>query len=121
MGYSSLQGVVDRGRDRLHNWAAWSRLDGADIGYPRKTSYWTPPRTGDTYDEEESLPENIDHQDAERVNDLIQAMSYTPRFIVKMIWFERKKKSELARHLGCTLDKAINLLTEVESEIGRAR
>lgn len=113
--------VVERGRDRLRNWRLWSRLDGADVGWPRKTSYYTPPRTGDVYDDEESMPEDIDHRDAELVNDIIHKMPYTPRICIKMVWIEREKKSALARHLGCTFQAALDHLTAAEAEIGRAR
>lgn len=48
-----LTPTIERGRDRLENWALWTRLAGADTGYPQKCSYWTPPRAGDTYEEED--------------------------------------------------------------------
>jgi hypothetical protein len=113
--------VVERGRNRLYNWRLWSRLDGSDTGYPRRTSYYTPPRTGDTFDDGESAPEDIDHRDAALVDEIIHKMPYTPRICIKYVWIERRKKSDLARALGCSFQTALDHLTEAEAEIGRAR
>lgn len=113
--------VVERGRDRLDNWALWSRLDGADTGFPRKCSYWTPPRAGDVYDESdaESLPV-IDHRDAEAVEAVIVSMAHVSRAALRAKYIERRRMQEIMRLLSRGRDDVDKLLYEAEARIGRS-
>lgn len=114
--------VVERGRDRLDNWALWSRLDGADTGYPRKCSIYTPPRAGDVWDEgddSDPLP-IIDHQDAEAVEAIIVTMAHVSRQALRAKYIDRRRLQDIAHRLSRGRDDVEKLLYEAEARVGRA-
>lgn len=114
--------VVERGRERLDNWALWSRLDGSDTGYPRECSYYTPPRTGDTFDEatESETKPPIDAIDAEAVERIIVQMAHISRVAIRVRYIERQPMKAVARALNMYTDNAAKILFEAEARIGRS-
>lgn len=112
--------TVERGRERLSNWALWSRLDSADLGYPGRCSYWTPPRRGEI-DEgtmDEPLPD-IDWQDAEKTEAVIVQMDERSRTAIRARYIERRRMGDIAKRLHTSRDNAEKLLFEAEARIGR--
>lgn len=114
---------IERGRDRLENWANWSRLDGSDTGLPRKVNFYTPPRTGDTWAEgdqdlEETKPV-VNHLEAEWVEALVLRMGGRLRVAVTERYLHRREMFQIAKRLHVDREKARLILTEAEAWIGR--
>lgn len=114
--------VVERGRDRLDNWALWSRLDGADTGFPRKCAFWTPPRAGDVWDESDDAETQpiINHQDAEAVEAIIVTMAHVSKRALRAKYIDRRRIDDIARLLSRGRDDVDKLLYEAEARIGRS-
>ena len=114
--------TLERGRERLDNWANWSRLDGSDTGLPRKCNFYLPPRAGDTYldaeDREETKP-IIDHLEAEWVESLVLNMGDRLRVAVTERYLHRREIFQVAKRLHVDRDKARLILTEAELWVGR--
>jgi len=115
--------TVERGRDRLDNWANWSNLDGSDTGLPRKVNFYTPPRTGDTWQEgdpdaEEAKPV-IDFVAAEWVESLVLKMPPTHKLAVTERYLRRRNFHAIAQMLHVDRDKARRILRDAEAWIGR--
>lgn len=115
--------TVERGRDRLENWANWSRLDGSDTGFPKKVNFYTPPRTGDTWQEggedvDEAQPV-IDHLEAQWVETLVLNMGGRLKTAVVERYLYRREIFQVARRLHVDRDKARLILAEAEAWIGR--
>lgn len=117
----SASPTVERGRDRLENWAQWSRLDSSDTGYPRKCAYWTPPRAGDVYDDDdfEALPV-VDYIDAERVEAIVVGLEHASRQAVRARYIERRSLNAIARLIHGDRHRAERILVEAEQRVGRA-
>ena len=113
--------AVERGRERLENWGLWSRLDSHGVGYPRKCAYWTPPRTGDIYDEqpESETQPVIDYVDAELVEACVIGMTHVMRRAVKAMYLDRQRKDVVAKRLHTDRHGLERLLVEAETRVGR--
>jgi DNA-directed RNA polymerase specialized sigma24 family protein len=115
--------TVERGRDRLDNWGNWSRLDGSDTGLPRKCSYYTPPRAGDTWlesdDKDEESQPVINHLEAEWVEGLVLQMPARLRLAVVERYLHRREIFQIAKRLHVDRDKARLILVEAEAWVGR--
>ncbi len=109
--------VQERGKERLKNWALWARLDSSDTGYPSRCSYYTPPRTGEVYDED-VLPD-IDYREAERTDKAIVGMAYSSRRAVKLYYLEQAKMRAICDDLALSFDAVVKLLKDAETEVGR--
>lgn len=110
----------ERGKERLENWALWSRLDSSDTGYPSRCSYWTPPRAGDVFEEVRDEPKpDINYRDAEIVEAMVVRLGAHVTIAVKMRYLKRAKTSQIARELGQTFQGAVDMLNRAEMEVGR--
>lgn len=113
--------TVERGRERLTNWANWSRLDSADLGYPGRCSYWTPPRRGEIDEEattDEPLPD-VDWRDAEQVEAIIVTMEARSREILCARYIRRMRIGAIAALVHMDRAGAEKWLFEAEARIGR--
>lgn len=116
--------ILVRGRERLDNWGNWSRLDGPDTGLPRKTNFYTPPRTGDTWAEgdqaiDEAKPV-VNYIEAEWTESLVLKLPGRQRTAVIYAYVRQYEIFLLSRRLHCDRETARRVLVEAEWSIGRA-
>ena len=116
--------IIERGQERLWNWAAWSRLDGSDTGFPRKTAYYTPPKAGDTWldgsDKGDETEAAVNYLEAEWVEALVLELQPHQRLAVLDRYINHGDIEAMAKRLHVDRQRARIILAEAERYIGMA-
>ena len=113
-----LDARQEDGKERLTNWGRYMRLDSSDTGYPSRCTYWTPPRTGEIYTDDDPLPD-VDILDAEAVDRLVRRMPYSLLTACRLYYWRQRGVGAIRRELNCSFESAIDFLRAAEKEVGR--
>lgn len=123
--YLSASPIVEEGRSWLENWGRWSRLGIAETGYPRRCTYYLPPRRQDNDGAYDEQPEPISELDAERVDAIIRVQGQMTIRIVRMRYVDMLDDGPIigpvmvARRLRLNADMVRGALILVERKVGQ--
>ena len=111
---------LDRGKERLENWAAWAKRDDPRLDFPKRSAFAREyqPEAGDVWDGEQ-MDYPIDDLDAKLVEEMVVCLPIELNRTVRCFYLYRMRVERIAKLDSVGVEAIRFRLDSVADHVGR--